>query len=394
VRFLHTADWHVGKVLKGRDRIEEHRRVLGEIVTIAGDHAVDAVIVAGDLFESALPTPEAQGLVWSTLVSLRGTGAEVIAVAGNHDNGAMFEALSPLFARLGITVVGRLRRPAEGVVRFRARSTGEPVEVALLPYQSQRGIVTSLHLMDESGGAAQQAQAYAERLGRIISALTAGLSADAVRIVAGHAHVRGGLLGGGEREAQTIFDYGIDAAAFGSGLHYVALGHLHRAQRLPAGSPVHYCGSPVRVDFGEVGDATSVNVVEASPSTAARVEAVPVRSARGMRTIEGTLAEVLAWSGRTGEDLLRVRVRDTPRVVGLAEQVREALPEALEVRIEAPVAADAPRVPTDHRRSPHELFAEFLAATGVADGRLEALFAELLHDEAAAAADGGSGRVG
>jgi exonuclease SbcD len=388
VRFLHTADWHVGKVLKGHDRLPEHRAVLAEIVSLAAAEEVDAVIVAGDLFESAVPHPEAQALVWRTLIELRATGAEVIVVAGNHDNAAVFDALSPLFAGLGVTVAGRVRRPAEGgVVRFRARSTGEPVEVALLPYQSQRGIVTSQHLMDATSGAARHAQVYADRMAQVISALTVGLSAEAVRIVAAHAHVRGGLLGGGEREAQTIFDYGIDAVSFGSAPHYVALGHLHRPQSIPGGCPIHYSGSPVQVDFGEVGDATSVNVVEATPTTRAKVSARTITSARRLRTVEGTLDELLARAGEFGEDLLRIRVRGTPRTADLAERVRAAHPHALEVRVEAPVAVAADRPVTDHRRSPHELFAGYLAASGIADGRLTALFAELLHDDAAAGAE-------
>ena len=125
-----------------------------------------------------------------------------------------------------------------------------------------------------------------------------------------------------------------------------------------------------------------------------------ITKSRRLRTVEGTLAEVLALAGRTGDDLLRVRIRDTPRAVGLAEQVREALPDALEVRIDASAASPASgasedrRSATDHRRSPHELFAEYLAGTGVQDQRLVALFAELLHDEAAAGADAGSAAGG
>lgn len=382
MKLLHTSDWHVGKVLKGHDRLEEHRNVLAEIVAMASDHEVDAVIVAGDLFESAMPSPDAQALVWATLIELRRTGAEVVAIAGNHDNGAMFDALSPVFDQLGVTLVGRLRRPDRGgVVRFAARSTGEPVEIALLPYQSQRGIVTSLHLMEESSGAAHQAQVYAERLTRIIGALTGGLSADAVRFVAAHAHVRGGVLGGGEREAQTIFDYGIDSTAFPPSLHYVALGHLHRPQHLPGPCPIRYCGSPVRVDFGEVDDATTVNLVDAAPGTAAKVTPLPVTTARRLRTIEGTLAEILALEGQLGDDLLRIRVRDTRASVGLADQIRAAHPLALEVRIDAPATRASTARPTpDHSRSPIDLFGEYLGERGIEDDRLTQLFTELLHD--------------
>ncbi len=387
MKFLHTSDWHVGKVLKGHDRMEEHRHVLAEILHIATDHEVDAVLVVGDLFESALPTPEAQKLVWETLIALRHTGAEVIVVAGNHDNSGLFEAMANVFAALGITMVGRPRRPdAGGVVRFNARSTGEPVEVALLPFISQRAIVTSLHLMGEDMAAAQLSQTYSARVHKLLGALTNTLSDDAVRVIMGHAHVHGGKLGGGERQAQTIFEYGINAAAFPSTTHYVALGHLHRQQRIPGPCPIHYCGSPVQVDFGEEADSKQVLLVEASPLTPAKVTPIKLSTPVVLRTVEGTEAELRSQQGAYGEALLRIRVKDTKNSAGLADRVREWFPNALEVRIDPLAASDAATAtaqgdePHVDARSPIDLFAAFLDTQQVEDPRITALFAELLDD--------------
>ncbi len=106
MKLLHTSDWHVGKVLKGHDRIVGHRAVFGEIVELASTHEVDSVFVAGDLFETASPSPEAQKLVWETLMALRHTGAEVIVIAGNHDSANLFEAMSKVFEALEISIVG------------------------------------------------------------------------------------------------------------------------------------------------------------------------------------------------------------------------------------------------------------------------------------------------
>src|SRR5215211_3765777 len=105
MKLLHTADWHLGKVLKGLARIDEQAAVLAELVAVAEREAVDLVIVAGDLFEAAAPSPEAQRLAWSTLLALRATHAEVVVIAGNHDSPAAFEAVRPVFAAAGITVV-------------------------------------------------------------------------------------------------------------------------------------------------------------------------------------------------------------------------------------------------------------------------------------------------
>ena len=380
MRFLHTSDWHVGKVLKGHDRLDEHRAVLAEIVAIADEQRVDAVFVVGDLFETALPSPDAQQLVWETLIALRRTGAEVIVVAGNHDNAGLFEAMSALFAAIGITMVGRPRRPnAGGIVRFSARETGEPVEVALLPFVSQRGIVTSLHLMGEDMAAAQLSQTYALRMQRVISALSDAFTSDAIRVFLVHAHVHGGLLGGGEREAQTIFDYGISPAVFPTTAHYVGLGHLHRMQKVAGPCPIHYCGSPVQVDFGEEADSKQVLLVEVSPRTPARATPVRLTQPRVLRTVEGSESELRQRQGEFGDALLRIRVKDTPRSAGLADRIREWFPNALEVRIEIETVDESTRPEARHDlRSPAALFADFLAESNVSDERLTALFSQLL----------------
>ena len=147
MKLLHTSDWHVGKVLKGVARLDEQRAVLAGLVDLARREAVDLVVVAGDLYESAAPPAEAQGLVWSTLLDLRGTGAAVVVVAGNHDNAAHFEALRPLAAVAGISLLGRVRRPDDGGVIDVTTGAGERARVAALPFLSQRYVVRAAELI-------------------------------------------------------------------------------------------------------------------------------------------------------------------------------------------------------------------------------------------------------
>lgn len=380
MKFLHTSDWHVGKVLKGHDRLAEHRSVLNEIVDLATNEQVDLVLVAGDLFESALPVPDAQKLVWETLVALRSTGAEVVVIAGNHDNPSLFDAMSNVFSALSITLVGRPRRPEDGgFVRFNARSTDELVEIALLPFVSQRGIVSSLHLMGEDMAAAEFNQTYAARVNKLISALTSGFSPDAVRLVVAHAHIHGGVLGGGEREAHTIFDYGISAQAFSPTLHYVALGHLHRQQRIGGPCPIHYSGSPIQVDFGEQADSKQVLVVEATPRSPAKVRAVPLSSPVSLRTIEATEAQLEGMRADFQDGLLRIRVKNATNVAGLSDKVRSWYPNAIEVRVDLnrPDETERQEIRLD-TQSPTLLFNEYLKSEGVMDDRVTGLFAQLL----------------
>ncbi|MFD0820349.1 exonuclease SbcCD subunit D, partial [Micromonospora zhanjiangensis] len=92
MKVLHTSDWHVGKVLKGQSRYDEHKRVLAQLVEIARDEQPDLVLVAGDLYDTAAPTPDATRLVTRALTALRRTGAQVVAIGGNHDNGPALDA--------------------------------------------------------------------------------------------------------------------------------------------------------------------------------------------------------------------------------------------------------------------------------------------------------------
>jgi DNA repair protein SbcD/Mre11 len=377
MRLLHTGDWHLGKVLRGVSRLDEQRRVLDEIVGIAGREAVDLVVVAGDVFETAAPAADAQALAWSTLLRLRATGAEVVVIAGNHDPAEWFDALSPVFAGAGVVLVGKPRRPDDGgVVTFTAPHSAEPVRIALLPFVSQRGMVKAADLFDADG--AQHAQKYAEKTAVLVRSLTAGFDAAAVNLLVMHGTVLGGKLGGGERDAQTVFDYAVPGTLFPASATYVALGHLHRSQELPAPCPVWYAGSPIAVDFGEQADAKHVLVVDASPGRPASVRQVPLAAARSLRTVRGTMADFEALAPEVGDALLRVVVTEPARA-GLADDVRAVLPNAIDVRVERSELVARPVVERGAgSRAPLELFRAFCADEGIADERLERLFGELL----------------
>ena len=378
MRVLHTSDWHLGKVLKGVSRLEEQRAVMAEIVEIARDQEAGVVLVAGDIFESAAPSPDAQALAWQTLLALSATGARVIAIAGNHDNAHAFDAVRPLFAEIGITVLGAPRRSDDGGV-IAIEAGGERAVVAALPFCSQRGIVRAEQLMTRT--AAEQSGEYAARLGRLIKALSAGFGADTVNLFVAHAMVRGGRLGGGERDAQTIEEYWIDATAFPASAHYVALGHLHRPQELPGATRIRYSGSPIHVDFGEENDHKSVAVVDVRPGAPAVVNEIPLETPRRLRTLEGTLEQLRAQASSVGDDFLRVLV-DEPQRVGLADEVRDLLPNALEIRLIRQGDAEGGGArPSRSGRTPHELFGEFLAERQIEDERLTKLFSRLLDEE-------------
>jgi exonuclease SbcD len=378
MKILHTSDWHVGKQLRGMSRLDEHRAVLAEIAGIARAEQVDIVLVTGDLFESAAPPPDAQRVVWEALLALRDACPQVIAIGGNHDNQHAFDAWAPVFRAAGITVLGHATRGDAGGVVECTTASGEPAVIALVPFVSQRFAVRAEQLLDLD--MAQSSGLYAERMRLLIDALCRGFRPDAVNVLAAHCFVRGAKLGGGERDAQVANEYGIEGVQLPVGAHYVALGHLHRAQRIEAPAPAWYAGSPIQVDFGEERDVKHVLLVEAAPGTPARVETRALRSAWTLRTLEGTLDEVRAQAPDVGDAWLRVVLREPTRA-GLADEVRALLPRAVDVRVERPEIEGQPEPSRSRRgRSARELFAEYAASERVDDERVLQLFARLYDD--------------
>jgi len=373
VKILHTADWHVGRAIRGRSREEEHRQVLAEIATIATGEGVDLVLVAGDIFDTASPAPGSEEIVYRALLDLAQV-APVVMVAGNHDHPGRLRAVSPLLELGRVTVRSSVQRAEQGGV---ITVPGLPVRVALVPFVTKRGIVRVEQIMSlESSDLIGE---YAERVARIVDALCSAMTPDTVNILIGHLMVMGGTTGGGERQAH-LFDYAVPALAFPGHLNYVALGHLHRHQRIAAPAPIWYSGSPLQLDFGEEEDRKSVLLIEAEPGLPVRVESRALTSGKQLRTLRGTLAHVESMAADVGEAFLRVELEEKGRV-GLAEDVRAMLPGAVEIRLATPEAVPGAKViPRRLGRDPGELFREYLGARNVDDPGLVALFDELLAE--------------
>lgn len=387
VKLLHTSDWHAGKAIRGRSRVDEHRAVLAEVAEIADREAVDAVLVGGDLFDVAAPTPEAERTVWSALLDLTAERTRpVLVIAGNHESPSRFEAVAPVFAAHGVHVVARPTKPADGGV-VELPTAGGDLRVALLPFPSQRVAASVDDLMDRR--ADEHGGSYADRVRDLLGWLTAGFDADAANVVLAHLMVMGGTMGGGERGAHTVFDYWVPSTAFPATAHYVALGHLHRAQGIDGPSPLRYCGSPLQLDFGETANEPSVTIVEVVPGRAGvDARAVPIAAGRRLRSLRGTPDELLSTEpDAVGDDHLRLVVDSGP-LPGLADSLRERFPTAVEVvlapRLDADRDTEAAEVADRAGRTPHDLFGHYLAEHEVGDDRVLALFDELVEEATAA----------
>lgn len=333
MRFLHTADWHVGKAIRGRSRAEEFGAALEQVVGIAVDEDVDVVLVAGDVYEHRSAAPEADSIVFEGLLRLHEAGIRVVAIPGNHDSALRLEALGKLLRPIGAEVVPRVLPPDRGgILEVPSRDGSEVAGVACVPFVPERrfGDAAALFQAAESWHLS-----YAEGMGELLAAMAAGFRPDRVNVVLGHLFSDGALLGGGEREVTIGLQYAISPSRLPGDAAYVALGHVHKPQAVKgAPAPARYAGSLIQLDFGEIDQRKSVVIVDASPGTPANSREIPLTAGRPLLDLRGTLDEVLAKGSDAGDAYLRAFVLVDGPVPGIADQVREALPNMLDVHLD------------------------------------------------------------
>ena len=384
MRFLHTADWHVGKPLRGRSRMEEYARALEQVAQVAKDQKVDAVLMAGDVFDSPAPPPEAEKLVYDFLARLVPEKIACVLIAGNHDHPRKLGALSTLLEGLKIHVRPEVRPPDQGgVVTLASRDGREEARVAVLPFVPERRVVDACTVMDAEH---KWFDTYSKRIEDILAALTKGLPASTVNIVLAHLLVDGARVGTGERELHLGQIYGVNPQQLPAGVQYIGLGHLHRPQEVLAPAKTRYPGSLVELDFGEQEQDKSVVVFEAQPQKAPSIELVPITAGRRLRTVEGTLADLQRLAEERSDDYLRLRVKAEAPTPGLADRVKELLPNALDMTVDHPREAGAQpeRGKGRGKLAPAQLFAAYYEHRNQTPPpkELQQLF-DQLHEEAA-----------
>jgi exonuclease SbcD len=335
VRFLHTSDWHVGRAIRGRSRNDEFAAALDEVVGIAVEEGVDAVLLAGDVYEHRAAAPEADSIVFEALLSLHDAGIRVVAIPGNHDSAVRLEALGKLLRPIGTEIVPRVAPPDRGgIVEVPSRDGSEAAEVACVPFVPERRFGDAAALFEASE---TWYQSYADGMGEVLAAMARGFTPGRVSVILGHLFTDGALVrpGGGERELTIGIAYAISPARLPGEVSYIALGHVHMPQAVKgSAAPARYAGSLIQLDFGEAGQRKSVVIVDASPGKPARVREVALSAGRELRDVRGTLDEVLAMADEVGDAFLRVFVKTDGPVPGIADRVRESLPNALDVHLE------------------------------------------------------------
>jgi exonuclease SbcD len=251
---LHTADWHLGKTLYGASLERAHAAFLGWLADVVVERAVDVVLIAGDVFDRAVPPAHAEQAFYGFLadVGRRAPGVSVVVVAGNHDGPARLAAPAPLLGRLGVTVVGAIPVSASGgpdlgglVVPLVRRDGAQMGQLVAMPFLRP----SDLSLTGAEGAAAARSL-YAEAVA--LAAARGRSAAGGVLVASGHGQVRGARL---SPDSERALLGGEEAAfpldVFPAALDYVALGHLHLAQALGPKGRVRYAGAPLPLAFSE-----------------------------------------------------------------------------------------------------------------------------------------------
>jgi exonuclease SbcD len=371
MRLLHTSDWHLGRTLHGVDLLDAQRAVLEQICSLVAEPpdgiAIDAVIVAGDIYDRAVPPVEAVSLFADVLAGLT-EHSTVIAIGGNHDSAIRLGFGSRLYT-------DRLR------LRTELSSVGEPV---LLSNAAETVAIYPLPYLDPDAGRLVLATGD-EPLPRshqaVMSAAMNRVRADLAgrpgsrSVVVAHAFVLGGAPSDSER---SIAVGGVDSVAAETfdGVDYVALGHLHGAQQ-PASrtsTVLHYSGSPLRYSFSEMAHSKSVTLVDLVADQPARLHTLALRQPREMAELTATLAELLRIQAHT-EDWVRLTVTDRARPDQLFDRLKSHFPHVLQVRHQpagsSPAGGRAASVLAE--RGPRELAADFIGHVTGASAELAEL---------------------
>ncbi len=302
MRLLHTSDWHVGRSLHGTDLLREQEAVLGGLARVVADEGVDVVVVAGDVYDRAVPSADATAVLDRVVERLRRAGAAVVLTPGNHDSARRLGTFSGLLAAAGLHVRATTAGLDEPVLL--ADEHGE-VAIYGLPYLEPEITRDELGV----GGARSHEAVLTAAMERVRADLF--LRPGTRSVVLAHAFVGGGLpseserdisVGGVDRVPVPVFD----------GVDYVALGHLHRPQTLT--ERLRYSGSPLAYSFGEAGQQKQVWLVDLDASGLAGVRAVPLPVPRPLVVLTGTLDELLGDPAHAAAEEAFVSARLTDAV--------------------------------------------------------------------------------
>ncbi|MDQ8204620.1 exonuclease SbcCD subunit D [Pelagicoccus sp. SDUM812003] len=349
MKFLHTADWHLGRIFHQIHLTDDQSAVLDRIVEIAKAENVAAVIVAGDLYDRAVPPPEAVALLdrtWQRIISE--VNVPIIAIPGNHDSATRVGYGSTLLQKAGLHIVADFERALTpitlGDVDIFALPFAEPAEV--------RAWSGDLTVRDHASAVACCIERMRDRF-----------SPDRARVLVAHAFVAGARTESDSERPLSVGGAGTVPVDVFQDFHYTALGHLHAAQSVS--ERCLYAGSPMKYSFSEADHVKSVTIVDIDDAGSVSTKHIPMTARRDVRTIEGELGQLIAAAPDDGQraDYLRVVLTDQGALLNAIGRLREAYPNVLQLerRFLTREASAVSNVAKRQQATESELFSSFFS---------------------------------
>jgi len=331
--------------------------VLDHLAEFIEREAVDLVLHSGDVFDSRSPHADAERLVNEFFVRVGRAGARMVVIAGNHDDPQRFDAWAILTEYANVQLLGRPRSAQHGGHRVVGTRSGDKAVVGALPFASAGAWVSALDL---AGDEATARSKYARMFQRAVENLCQPFQTDAVNILMAHTHLEGAVFGESERRVHIGEDWAATAQSLPTSASYIALGHIHKPQKVAGTLPAYYAGSPLQMDFGEAGQEKTFVVVTAKPGKPARIEHIKYEGGIPLLEVRATLAELdkVADEHRNG-CWLRVTVPLAEKDLDINRKVREMLPNALIVKTELPETEEQPSIRLAEGASPIEHYSAY-----------------------------------
>lgn len=359
MRLIHTADWHLGRRLKGVDRTPEIAFALNALLKDAVDLEVDAVLVAGDLFDAPNPPADAERAAYQFFCKLQEHGIPAIVIAGNHDSATRLDGVSNLLSLAGVHALGRVRLADNGGVVTVRTPSGE-LRVGAMPFASERRLLTAEELwtLDD----VEQRAQYRTAIEYVLKNLAQGFGDNSVNVMMAHLAMDSAKLAHSEVPFYTRDAYSLSEAIMPSEAQYIALGHIHTPQEIKAAAPTYYSGSLIQVDFGEAGEDKGYNLITLEPGRPAKVEFRKLPRSRTLQVLHCDAGDMddLLEANRDPDCLYKVVIKLEAPLVGLADRVRKICPQALQIEPRYPNAPDTVATAIDPQSfSPREAYLRF-----------------------------------
>jgi exonuclease SbcD len=331
MKILHTSDWHLGRNFGPISLREDQQRFCDRIVDLSQDQRIDLVIIAGDIYDRAIPPTESIDLFRETIQRILETGAVVAAITGNHDSAERVASYDELLDLSGFYLRGGYNRVGRVVTHHFADG---PLDIVLLPFLHPREAPDDFIETEERDPLERRRRHTHESVlaEAVIRARSKLVSPRSVAIA--HAFVNGAATSESELQLEVGGTGAVDPSLF-DGFSYTALGHLHRPQDVTGKGRVRYSGTPLAYSFSEDHE-KSVTLIDMDAQGELKVQAVNLGVCRGVTTIRGAIDELLEPRrfSEASNKFVRAIVTNRETVVEAKTRLEQIYPHIVEIRLE------------------------------------------------------------